>query len=171
MKGGIDMSAVTDSDSAEESDANKESDSEVQDLLDAETNVELFVVDKNKTRSGGAFVPYLRNTTCDLDKYGMYKDMYRNNHKHNCLYLALHAGGLSDIKLHHFILSLRNRTIHECGLSKICNALEINIELISIRTDNGENRVEHYPMHPYVEYAEKYRIGLVKGHYDINDYT
>ena len=48
---------------------------------------------------------------------------------HNCLYLALQAGGLSDITLQHLILTLRNRTIHECDLTNVCNALEINIEL------------------------------------------
>ena len=65
MKGDIDMSAVTDNDSAE---TLKERDAVVQDLLATETDVDLFVVDKNKTRSGGAFF-----TIYDLDKYGILK--------------------------------------------------------------------------------------------------
>ena len=31
--------------------------------------------------------------------------------------------------------------------------------------------MEHYPTCPYIEYGEKYNLGLVKGHYFINDYT
>ena len=47
----------------------------------------------------------------NLDKYDLFKNIDRNNYKHNCLYLALRAGGLSDIKLQHLMLTLRNRTI------------------------------------------------------------
>ena len=84
----------------------------------------------------------------------------------NCLYLALKAGGLSDIKLQQLVLTLKNRTIHKCDLSKVCDALEIHIELITIKND-GLSRIEHYGK----GYDEKYDIGLVKGHYFINDYT
>ena len=44
--------------------------------------------------------------------------------------------------------------------------MEIHIELISLRS-NGENRVEHYGK----DFDEKCNLGLVKGHYSINDYT
>ena len=47
----------------------------------------------------------------------------RNNYKHNCLLLALEAGGLTDAKLQQFILTLRNRTNHKCDLSNVCNVL------------------------------------------------
>ena len=53
----------------------------------------------------------------------------------------------------------------------MCNALEINIELISIRTDGKKSDVEHYPQSSHTQYDEKYKFGLVKGHYFINDYT
>ena len=66
------------------------------------------------------------------------------------MYLALQAGGLSYIKLQHLILTLRNRTIHKCDLTNVCNALETNIELISLKYDDGDSRVEHYPA-PYIE--------------------
>ena len=41
-----------------------------------------------------------------------------------------------------------------------------DFELISLRS-NGENRVEHYGK----DFDEKCNLGLVKGHYFINDYT
>ena len=31
--------------------------------------------------------------------------------------------------------------------------------------------MEHYPTCPYIAYDENYNLGLVKGHYFINDYT
>ena len=36
-----------------------------------------------------------------------FKTVDRNNYKHNCLYLALQAGGLSDVKLQELILSFK----------------------------------------------------------------
>ena len=73
--------------------------------------------------------------------------------KHNCLYLALHAGGLSDIKLQELILTLRHRHIHKCDISNCCNALEINTELIPVRNDNKSD-VDHCPQSPHIEYDE-----------------
>ena len=139
MKGDIDMSATTSGKSEEI----KESDATVISLLDIEKEIEIFIVDKNETRAGGAFFPYLNNTIFDLDKYGIFKTVDRNNYKDNCLHFALKAGGLSDIKLQHLKLTLRNRTIHKCDLSNVCNELQINIEITSIRND-GNSRIEYY---------------------------
>ena len=96
MKGKIDMNAVTG-----EVDAPKFSDTEISSLLEQEHEVLITVVTKDdaQTRPGGVFFPYLNNNIYDLDKYGIFKTVDRNNYKHNCLYLALQAGGLSDIQL------------------------------------------------------------------------
>ena len=61
------------------------------------------------------------------------------------MHLALKAGGLSYIKLQHLVLTLRNRTIHKCDLTNVCNVLEINIELISLKDAEEKSRTEHYP--------------------------
>ena len=62
------------------------------------------------------------------------------------MYLALKAGGLSDIELHNLILTLRNRTIHKCDLTNVCNVLEVNIELTSLNdAEVTKNRTENYP--------------------------
>ena len=131
MKGKIDMNAVTG-----EVDAPIFSDAEISGLLEQEAEVLITVVkqDDTKTRPGGAFFPYLNNTNYDLDKYWIFKTVDRNNYKHNCLYLALQAGGLSYIQLQELILTLRNRPTHKCDLFNVCNTLEINIEVVSIRT-------------------------------------
>ena len=102
---------------------------------------------------------------------GYLKTVDRNKYKHNCLHLALQAGGLSDMQLQELVSTLRNRTLHKCDLSNVCNTLDINIELISIRNDGGKSEVEHYPKSPHIEYTETYKIGLVKGHYFVNDTT
>ena len=65
MKGNIDMSAVV----GEEGQKVSESDAEVVAIIGQETQLEVVVVDKNKTRAGGAFYPYINNTIFDLSKY------------------------------------------------------------------------------------------------------
>ena len=88
-----------------------------------------------------------------------FKKVDRNNCKHNCLYLAVKYCGLSDIKLQQLVLTLRNRTIHQCDLENVFDVLEINIELTSIGND-GDCRVEHYPKN--IIYEKKYNLGLIK---------
>ena len=122
-----------------------------QEVLETETDVEFFAVDQNKARHGGAFFKYLNLTLFNLDN-GLFKAIGRYNYKHNCLYLALKAGGLSDIKLQHLILTLRNRTIHKCDLTNVCKALEISIGLVSLKDEEVKSRVEHYP--PGIEFQE-----------------
>ena len=92
------------------------------------------------------YVPtYLNLTLCNVDKYGLFKLIDRNSYTHNCLYLVLKAGGLSNIHLQHLVLfSLRNRTIHKCDLTNVCNALGVNIELISLKGAEVTSRTEHY---------------------------
>ena len=141
MKGTIDMSAT----SSETAEVITDSDKEVVDLIANEKEADAFLVDKNRTSAGGSFFPYLNITIFDLSKYGIFKSVDINNYIHNCFYLALQAGGLSDIKLQELILTLRNRHSHKCDLLNLCNTLEINIELISIRPDGKKSDVDHYP--------------------------
>ena len=143
MKGDVDMSATTGETGEAGNLLGEPSDGELQKLANNETKVEVFVAGQNKTRSGGAFFPCLNITIFDLSKYGIFEIVDRRHYKHNCLYLALQSGGLSDIELQELVLSLRNRHIHKCDLDNVCNTLEIHIELISL-ISNGETRVEHY---------------------------
>ena len=112
MGGEVDMSVTVGQEAVQTS----ISDAEFVTITAEEKHVELFIVEKNKTRAGGSFFPYLNITILDLSKYGIFKTVGRNKYKHNCLYLALQAGGLSDVELQELILSLRNRHIHKCDL-------------------------------------------------------
>ena len=140
MNGYIDMSATT----GDGGGGNSVSGAEFVDTTVKENTVEIIIVDKNETRAGGSCFPYLNVTIFDLSKYGIFNTVDKNKYRHNCLYLALQSGGLSDVKLQELILSLRNRHIHKCDLENVCNTLEIHIELISLRNDGETNRVEHY---------------------------
>ena len=132
--------------------ANNVGDAGIEELLDIETEVEMFVADNNKTKAGGALFKYFNLTNSDLAKYGLSNNTDGTNYQHNCLCLALKAGGLSYIELQHAILTtLRNRAIHKCDLTNVCNALEINIELCSLKDEAGNSRVEHYPS-PYIDF-------------------
>ena len=155
MKGKIDTNAIIGG-----PDEPTFSDAEISELLGQEKEVILTVVKLkvDKQRPGGAFFSFLNKAIYDLSKYGIFKSVDKRNYHHNCLYLALQAGGLSDIKLQELILSLRNRHIHKCELSNVCDTLEIHIELISLRDDGETNRVEHYGK----EFGEKCNLGLVK---------
>ena len=62
MKGDIDMSS-TNSETAE---VITDSDKEVVDLINVEKEVELFIVEKNKTRAGWSFFPYLNMVFLNL---------------------------------------------------------------------------------------------------------
>ena len=116
MQGNVDMSATTGEEGGGFASGwgGKASDAEAGELVKKEKEVELFTVDKNKTRAGGSFFPCLNFNIFDLSKYDIFKSVGRKNYKHNCLYLALQSGGLSDIKLQELILTLRNRHVHKC---------------------------------------------------------
>ena len=130
------------------------SDAEIRGLIDQETEVSISVLSIEKSRTGGAFFSFLNKAIYDLTKYGIFESVDKHNYHHNCLYLALEAGGLSDIKLQELILTLRNRPIHKCDLSNVCNVFGININLISIRDDGKKSDVEHYPSSPHINYDE-----------------
>ena len=76
IKGDIDMSATT----SETAEAITDSDKEVVDLINVEQEVELSIVEKNKTRAGGSFLPHLNTTIFDLSKYGISKSVDGKNY-------------------------------------------------------------------------------------------
>ena len=84
-KGEVDMSAATGITLGFASMAASKtvSDTEVEELLDIETEVETFVVDKHKTGQGGACFKCLNLTNVDLYKYGLFQNIDRHNYKHN----------------------------------------------------------------------------------------
>ena len=62
MKGNIGMSATTSEYDAGGGGGNSVSDAEAVETVYKEKEVEIFIVGKNKTRAGGSFFPYFKNT-------------------------------------------------------------------------------------------------------------
>ena len=68
MKGDIDMDATT----LETAGVITDSYKEIVDLMNVEQEVEVFTVEKNKTRAGGSFFPYLNIAIFGLSKYDIF---------------------------------------------------------------------------------------------------
>ena len=130
-----------------------------------------FILEKNKTRAGGSFFPYLNSTIFDLPKHGMFKSVDRKIINIIVYILLYKQVDYHILNYKEFLLTLRNRHIHKCGLSNLCNTLETNIELNSTRNDGKKSDVDHYPQSPHIEYDGTYNLGLVKGSYFIHEYT
>ena len=95
MKGKIDMNAVTG-----EADAPRFSDAGISGFLEQDTEVLITAAKKNyiKNKTRRCFSPVSKKTMYDLGKHGVFKAGDRNSYKHNCLCLALQAGGLPAIQ-------------------------------------------------------------------------
>ena len=87
-----------------------------------------------KTRPGGAFFPYLNSLIYGLDKYGIFKAINRF-----IIHMIVFIWLYKQVVYH--IFNYKNQYIFsEIGhfinvIYPMCNTLEINIEIISIRTD------------------------------------
>ena len=74
-RGDIDMSATT----SQTAEVITDSDKEVVDSINVEQEVELFTVEKNKTRAGGSSFPYLNITIFGFSKYDIFTSVDRKN--------------------------------------------------------------------------------------------
>ena len=114
-----------------------------------------------KTRPGGGFFKFSNKTHFDFSRYGIFKDVNKENYNDNCLYFALKAAGLPEEKLQQLKMFVMNRIVPKCKLGEVCKLLQICIKLTSI------GRVEHFgdKSHPC------FHIGLVDEHYFIIEKT
>ena len=84
------------------------------------------------------------------------------NYSDNCLWLALKAGGMSDDKLDRLKILVVNRFVPKCKLGAVCAALEIRIELKTVRTDaSSTSRQESFGD----KGSPTYQLGLVDEHF------
>ena len=115
-----------------------------------------------KTRPGGGFFKYTNKTHFDFSRYGIFKDVNKDNYHDNCLYLALKAAGLPEDKLQQLKIFVMNRIIPKCKLGEVCKLLQVCIKLTSLRSD-GTGRAEYFgdKSHPC------YHVGLLDEHYFI----
>ena len=141
---------------------------EMVNLAEKTESITLFRVENpDKSRLAGGFFKYLNITDFDLDRYGVHKEIRRENYNENCLYMALKNGGMNEIKLEKLKLFVMNRIVPKCKLNEIGKKLDIYIKLLRLNNDLS-TRVEYYGDK---ESKEKYNIGLIDEHYFILEQT
>ena len=106
----------------EEDMAISESDKIFFNTLKQADSIEVSYVERNNnlTNPSAAFFNYLNKTEFNLERYGVYKEVNPDNYIHNCLYIALQNGGLSDVKLNLMKSFVINREVAMCKLKDIC---------------------------------------------------
>lgn len=120
---------------------------------------------KLKIKGDGGYFKYLNNTKFNFSRYGVYKNVKKNNYNDNCLYLALKHGGLTQDKLNELKTVVLNRCVPLCKLNQICDMLNINIHLRFLKGDKVD--VKNYGDVK----NETYKIGLLDNHYFIIEKT
>jgi hypothetical protein len=109
----------------------------------------------------GGFFPYYNKTKYDFSQYGIYRneEEYKTKNENICLINALKHGGLSIDKIEQLKLMVKNSHIPVAQLEKICEKLEIQIQL---KREKKEKTTIYGK-----EYDETYKIGLLLNHYFI----
>lgn len=112
----------------------------------------------------GGFFKYINKTNFDFSRYGIYKEIKKENYYNNCLYLALKNGGLCENKLKQLQLIMASRDITLSKLELICNQLDISIIL---RYYKGKKNKVIKKIFNKNNKKEVYEIGLYENHYFI----
>lgn len=149
--------------------------------LDDKNQLEYFYTktSSRKKKRGGEFFKYKSLIDFDLSRYGV---LHHNNNKYNkyesdiknynCFQMALKIGGLDEVKLNRLCRFVKNRKIITADINKICKKLEIKIN-VSQRVFRNIKKPELGEIQRTVtygkEYKEVYNLGLIDGHYFIND--
>lgn len=134
-------------------------------FVNASTENIIMEVDKvksSKIKNKGAFFPYINKTNIDLKKYAIYSEVLKENYDHSCLYKALEAGGISKNKLEKFNRVVTQRDFLTKNFNPLCEMLDISIKLTYNK--NNTNQTINYG-----KSKEVYNLGLIEGHFFIND--
>ena len=137
----------------------------IQDLKNVDC-IEIDKVDDNKVKNlfkDGAFFPYYNKTKLDLTQYGIFKSKEEANYDENCLIKTLREGGVSENKINNIKLKITNAYVPVCKLKKIAEELGIKIRL-TYKQKTGRTKSEVYG-----KYDKEISIGLLEGHYFINN--
>lgn len=127
---------------------------------------------KRESRKAGAFFPYFNKTDINLERYGIFNNTNSKQYE-NCLYNSLITLGIKkSTYLNETFLDLATKTSMEkiptTYLKNIAKNLKINL-IVNIECSNGN---EYNVKHKYGEEDKNdYFIGLIAGHYFINEKT
>lgn len=117
-------------------------------------------------KSSGEFFKYLNKTNIDLSDFQIYnKEQFNKvSHEDSCLYYALFKLDLPVEKLTQLKIFIKNRNVPMCDINKICEKLNIRINIKKICINQGRNKVFNYGNK---DIKHVYEIGLIEEHYFI----
>ena len=122
---------------------------------------------KTRVKKSGAFFPYLNTTTLVLNKYQIFKKVENADYSENCLIYALRQSEIvSETTLNSIKSMVTDRHIPVCKLAEVAKAANI---IISLKHD-GDAHTKRYGDTKNNKIQEA-KIGLLKGHYFLNDMT
>lgn len=116
---------------------------------------------RGRTVPAGAFFPYTNPTDIDLTRYDIYDTIEKNNYKTNCLIKAFEHV-LDKTELNLLKSNVIKRNIPKKKLKDISNLLKITIKLQEEHTNRPVK---------YGNYIRSISLGLIKGHYFLNEKT
>ena len=117
-----------------------------------------------KKRNNGGFFKHTHNVKhLDLQKFGVYttEQIKTADFNEMCLVKAFRQGGMSDEKIELLKHSDITRDIPQRALGKLCEILKIKL---TIKSTRNANRFTYGKV-----YNEHYDIGIIDGHYFLNE--
>ena len=132
---------------------------QVMSLADRATLV--FRMPGKKKVNGGAFFPFTHKTGLDLDKYGVFDKLDKNNYTTNCLCECFKAAGIDYTAIKCMV---RNQEIPMRKLGDVATKLGV---YISVRKLEDKKNLKHYgdKSNPRLE------LGLINKHYFLIEKT
>lgn len=118
----------------------------------------------NRIRNGGAFFPYLNNTSIDLTKYQIYDKIDEKNYNNNCLIHSLiESNQFTKQEINTIKTMMTDRTIPICKLPLVADTLKC---CISLKRTSSEHTNKYGK-----QYEKIINLGLVEDHYFLNEKT
>jgi hypothetical protein len=119
---------------------------------------------ESNERAGGAFFKYINKTKMNLERYGVYKTLNKNDHVDNCLIHAVRMSGrFTEAKLTELKLKVVDRHIPANKLDQVARILDVYIVLKKMKSAN------------VAEYGDESRpqfdLGLIDNHYFLIEKT
>ena len=132
-------------------------------IIKISANLDLVFRQPNKKKiNGGAFFPYFHKLEkINLDKYGVYHKMDKNNYMSNCLCECFKAAGIDYTAIKCMV---KNQEIPMKKLKDVATQLKL---WISVRNIDDKSNLRHYgdKSNPRLE------LGLIKKHYFLIEKT
>jgi hypothetical protein len=119
-------------------------------------------VEERNEREAGGFFRYKHTLNATLERFGIFKEIKKDNYEINCLIRALQNGGMLEYKLNQLKCCVKNREVQLSKLNEVCKKLKIHIQVYS------NSKTKYYGDKSS---KEVYKLGLLDRHYFIREET